>query len=479
MLELFLDLVSQYGYFIVVVTIMLECAGVPMPGETALIVAAAVAGTGKLDIRIVIAVATLAAIVGDNGGYWIGRYFGRSLIARFGKIIHLNEHRIKKIEGYFSRHGSKTVFFGRFFSILRTYSAFFAGIFQMPYGTFTLYNALGGVTWATTFGILGFLFGQNLPLLEKIARTVGWALTLPLILVIVIMLFWRWLLKHQEQLVGKIPTLRPFKYINKWVASHSFQIHWVLRHWKARQYIALHLATGFVVIAASLYVFGRLSFNPLAEGMISGFDREVLRVFSEWSTPLATNFFTTFSNLSAASMVIFGIFATIVFFLKGRHIQLTIWLVGVLGGQLLTLLLKLTVARARPITEQLSSAIDFGYSFPSGHAMGIFIMLGLLSYFFILTPGTFFFRTGILFTALVAVLLVGFSRLYLGINFFSDVIGGFVVGLLWLTTCISVAELYRRGQVGDRRGKKRKKVQAVVDEKPPAVPQTGDHRISG
>jgi undecaprenyl-diphosphatase len=469
MLELFLDLVSQYGYFIVVVTIMLECAGVPLPGETALIVAAAVAGAGKLDIRIVILIAALAAIIGDGGGYWVGRLFGRNLITRYGKFIHLNEHRIAMVEGYFSRHGSKTVFFGRFFSILRTYSAFFAGIFQMPYGTFTLYNALGGVTWATTFGILGFLFGQNLPLVEKIARTVGWALTLPLILVIFIMLFWRWLLKHQDQLAGKISTFVPFKYAKKWTSAHSFQIHWVLRHWKARQYIALHLATGFVIIAASLYVFGHLSFNPLTKGMISGFDQEVLRLFSEWSTPFATNFFTAFSNLSAASMVIFGIFATIVFFLKGRHIHLTVWLVGVLGGQLLTLLLKLSVARARPITELTPAAIDFGYSFPSGHAMGIFIMFGLLSYFFVLAPGTLFFRTGIIITALVASLFVGFSRLYLGINFFSDVIGGFVIGLLWLTTCISVAELYRRGQVGDRRGKKRKKGQAVADGNPASV----------
>ena len=269
------------------------------------------------------------------------------------------------------------------------------------------------------------------------------------------MLFWRWVLKNQNRLEGKIPTLVLVKYADKWTAAHSFQINWVLRHWKARQYIALHLTTGFILIATALFVFGRLSFNPLAEGMISGFDREVLRLFSEWSTPLATKFFTAFSNLSAASMVIFGICATIVFFLKGRNIQLIVWLVGLLGGQLLTLLLKLSVARARPITELLPSVIDFGYSFPSGLAMAIFIMFGLLSYFFVLTPGTLFFRTGIIITVLVVVLFVGFSRLYLGINFLSDVIGGFVVGLLWLITCISAVELYRRGKVGNRRKKKR------------------------
>lgn len=461
MLELFVGLISQYGYLIVIIAILLECAGVPMPGETALIVAAAFAGTHTLDITLVIAVAAGAAICGDAGGYWIGRFYGRTLIKRYGKWLHLTEHRLKIIEGYFEKHGSKTVLFGRYFAILRTYSALFAGICRMPYLTFTFFNAIGGICWAITFGILGYVFGQNLPLLEKIAHTIGWALTMPLIFVALIILSWHWILKHQEKLPVTIASLSLVKFINKWIAAHSFQIHWVLRHWKAQQYIALHLATGFIVITVALFIFGRLSFNPVTEGVISGFDNDILNLFSQWATPLATTIFTAFSSLSEASMVIFGVTATIVFLLKGRNMQFAVWLAGLLGGQLLTLVLKSAIARPRPIGEFLPFVLDFGYSFPSGSAMGALILFGLLSYFFVLTPGgTLFFRTGMIILALIASLLVGFSRLYLGINFFSDIIGGFVVGLLWLATCISVSELYRRGKVGDRRKKKRKRSEA-------------------
>jgi membrane protein DedA with SNARE-associated domain/membrane-associated phospholipid phosphatase len=465
MLDIFADLVSQYGYFIVFITIMLECAGIPMPGETALIVAAAFAGTGKLDISLVILIAAASAIAGDAGGYWIGRYYGRTLIERYGKFIHINDHRLSVIQGYFTRHGSKTVFFGRFFSILRTYSALFAGICRMPYGTFTLYNGLGGITWAVTFGVIGYLFGQNLPLLQKIVHTLGWALTIPLVLIAGIILLWRWLLRHKDRIATRIPAHFSVRYVKGWVASHSFQIHWVLRHWKAREYVALHLGTGFIVIAVALVVAGRLAMDVFSGGGIGEFDREVQRLFASWATPLATSFFTTVSNLIDASMVTFGVGATIVFFLKGRNIQL------------LTLILKLSVARARPIAEILPSVIDFGYSFPSGHALSAFVLFGLLAYFFLLPQGTFFFRTGMVTTALISALMVGFGRLYLGTNYFSDVMGGFAIGILWLAVCISASELYRRGKVGDRRKKKRLKAKSLPDEAASVIhlqPQTPD-----
>lgn len=457
MLEFFTDLIAHYGYAIVVVTILLECAGIPMPGETSLVVAAAFAGTGELNIFIVIIAASLAAIAGDAGGYWIGRYFGRNLITRFGKWIHLTEDRMKIIQGYFDRHGAKTVYFGRFFTILRTYSALFAGICKMPYTTFTLYNALGGITWATVFGILGYVFGHNLPLLEKVARTIGWALTIPLIIVVAIMFGWRWVLKHHEQLALKITTSFNNSGFQRWKMEHSFRIHWLLRQWKARYYIMVQLAVGFFVTAVPVVLFGRLLFDPLAQGVISAFDQEVVRLFTGWATPFATRFFSVFSNLSATSMIIFSVMATIVFALKGRNVQLAVWLVGLIGSQVLAILVKWSVARPRPLTELLPFVVDFGYSFPSGQSLSATVLFGLLSYFLVLAPGTLFYRTGIIITALIVVGFIGFSRIYLGINFLSDVIGGYLVGIAWLATCISAAELYRRGKVGDRRGAKRKK----------------------
>jgi membrane protein DedA with SNARE-associated domain len=160
------DLVARYGYALLVVLIGLECFGIPLPGETALVTAAALAARGHLNIFIVIAAAAAGAIIGDNAGYWLGRKGGIALVRRFGRRVGLTETKLLRVHRYFEEHGPKTVFIGRFIALLRSWAAALAGVGEMPYGTFSLYNALGGVAWASVFGTLGYVFGHNLPMLE-------------------------------------------------------------------------------------------------------------------------------------------------------------------------------------------------------------------------------------------------------------------------------------------------------------------------
>lgn len=160
-------LLESNGYLFLFVLVGLESLGIPLPGETALVSAAAYAALGHLDIYVVIVTAAAAAIIGDNGGYWIGRKGGIALVRRYGRFVRLNEAHLDRARTFFERHGPKTVFIGRFIAILRTWAAVLAGAGCMRYGKFTLYNALGGVTWAVLFGTLGYLFGRNLPALEQ------------------------------------------------------------------------------------------------------------------------------------------------------------------------------------------------------------------------------------------------------------------------------------------------------------------------
>ena len=181
------NLVASYGYWGVALFILLESAGVPLPGETALIIASAYAGAGNLSIREVITFAAAAAIVGDAAGYWLGRKVGRDVL-RFFRVKVKN---VKRIEGFFKKHGPKTVFFGRFISILRTYSALFAGISHMSYPKFTAYNAAGGILWATAFGILGYTFGKNLHHLESVVHEINLVILIAIAVLILIFYGWR------------------------------------------------------------------------------------------------------------------------------------------------------------------------------------------------------------------------------------------------------------------------------------------------
>jgi membrane protein DedA with SNARE-associated domain len=164
------EFIASYGYLAVFIVVALESAGVPMPGETALVTAAIFAGQGTLDIKWVIASAVLAAVLGDNAGYWVGREFGFPIVLKYGRYIRLDEPRLKLGQYLFKRHGGKIVFFGRFVAVLRAFAALLAGINRLEWPRFFMFNALGAIVWATIFGLGGFFLGHAF---EHYAKPVG------------------------------------------------------------------------------------------------------------------------------------------------------------------------------------------------------------------------------------------------------------------------------------------------------------------
>ncbi|HTR89594.1 MAG TPA: DedA family protein [Solirubrobacteraceae bacterium] len=152
-------LVETFGYPLLFLAVMAETAGVPIPGETALITAAVLASQGKLEIAVVIPLAALAAIVGDNIGYQIGRRGGRWILERPGRFASHRRQVLVLGEPFFERHGPKAVFFGRFLLGLRVWASWLAGATRMRYRSFFLWNALGGICWATAIGLAAYFLG--------------------------------------------------------------------------------------------------------------------------------------------------------------------------------------------------------------------------------------------------------------------------------------------------------------------------------
>jgi membrane-associated protein len=156
-----LSVAHNLGYPTLVLLVMFESSGVPLPGETALITAAVLASQHRLQIALVIALAAAAAIVGDNVGYLIGRKGGRWLLRRPGPLAHHRARVLEVGEPFFARHGSKAVFLGRWILGLRTWASWLAGASQMPWRSFSLWNAAGGISWATTIGLVAYYVGQS------------------------------------------------------------------------------------------------------------------------------------------------------------------------------------------------------------------------------------------------------------------------------------------------------------------------------
>jgi membrane protein DedA with SNARE-associated domain len=156
------DLLLQYGLVLLFAAVAIESAGVPLPGETALITAAFFARPEHhhWSLWSVIAVAAAGAIVGDNVGYWLGRVGGRALINRWSFVRRYADRALPPSERFFRKHGAKTVFFGRFVALLRVTAAWLAGISHMPWWKFFAWNAAGGIVWAAAVSLLAYQAGK-------------------------------------------------------------------------------------------------------------------------------------------------------------------------------------------------------------------------------------------------------------------------------------------------------------------------------
>jgi membrane protein DedA with SNARE-associated domain len=165
-------LTDDIGYPLLFALVMAESGGAPVPGETALIAAGALAAQGQLDLALVIGLAAMAAILGDNAGYLLGRRGGRWLLERPGRFEASRRRVLEFGEPFFERHGPKAVFFGRWILGLRVWASWLAGITHMRWPWFLVWNAAGGISWAVTVGVLAYIAGDGI---EALVRDFGFA----------------------------------------------------------------------------------------------------------------------------------------------------------------------------------------------------------------------------------------------------------------------------------------------------------------
>jgi membrane protein DedA with SNARE-associated domain len=186
------------GYPAAGLGILVESAGVPFPGETMTIAAAAYAATGALDIRLVVPIAAFGSLVGANLGYVAGYRGGRPFVERFGRLLRLHPGNMARTEVFFARYGAATVLVGRFVLGLRTWSALMAGMARMPFWAFQGASAAGALVWGGAVSLFGFSLGRNWGLVRRLVEYLGVGGMVTLALVILGL----WLLRRRALRTG-------------------------------------------------------------------------------------------------------------------------------------------------------------------------------------------------------------------------------------------------------------------------------------
>jgi membrane protein DedA with SNARE-associated domain/membrane-associated phospholipid phosphatase len=445
-MEQVLSLIEHYGYLVVFFGVMLESTGVPLPGETILLASGFLAQRGHLDLGDAIVFGILGAVVGDQIGYWAGREGGRPFVLRWGRYVRITPERLERAERFFARHGGKAVFLARFFSGLRVFGALVAGISRMHWRTFVFYNALGGAVWATAVVLVGYFLASSLGLVERWLGRATLLLALLLAVALAFYFAYRWVAAHRVLLVGYGEAVLSYPPVARLRERYDAQLRWLLRRLTPGQYLGLHLTLGLAAAAGCLWLFGGLAEDILTNDPLVRYDRTIADYLHGVATPALTTFFlivTAFGSIEA--VVIVGVIVAAVLARRRQWLYLGAWGAALGGSVVLNHLLKGLFARPRPFFEH-PLLIETSYSFLSGHAMESFVAYGVLAYFAVLALKSWRARTAVVFGAALLVLLIGLSRMYLGVHYFSDVVAGYAAGGVWLSSLITGTEIIRRSK---------------------------------
>jgi membrane protein DedA with SNARE-associated domain len=189
--ELLRNFFHEYGYWTIAIALLLENAGIPVPGETILLFASFLAYSEReLHLPIIIVVATVACTLGDNLGYFVGRRGGRPLLERYQNIFRIRDKTIARGERLFARYGSLTIFFARFIFGMRIIAGPLAGVLRMEWKRFVVFNFLGAVVWVTVITLVGYFFGSQWDVLLRVMKRINLGIAAALA-VIVLLLWWR------------------------------------------------------------------------------------------------------------------------------------------------------------------------------------------------------------------------------------------------------------------------------------------------
>jgi membrane protein DedA with SNARE-associated domain len=431
------EALGPWTYAVVGVMAFLETGafvGLVAPGETVVIAAGVIAGQGEIELIPLIGLVWFCAVLGDTTSFYIGQRLGRGFLERHGPRVKISHERLEQVEGYFDRHGGKTILIGRFIGLVRALAPFIAGASGLTYRRFLPYSVVGTGLWSTVFCVLGYIFWRSFDRVAHYAGQAifGFGLTVGVIVGIVVAYRRRrdihtWLLAHERH-----PLVRPLFAIGRPVYRRVVLPLARVIAPEARFLwdritpggLGLELTTTLAIGGVGLYVFFLYVMVLSGDPGLTPLDQELLDLSNDLSSKMLTDVakvVTDFGALPACLAVV--VVTSIVLAARGRIGEVAVLVVGFALIYVSVEIAKAGIGRPRPEAPAVDTS---GSSFPSGHAAYATAWVAAALMF----TRRLQLTTAVVVTAAVALAIaIGLSRIYLRAHLWSDVAGGWGLGV--------------------------------------------------
>jgi len=445
-------LLGHWSYLIIFLAAFLEGAafmGFLIPGETVVVLSGFLASEGYLGFGGCVIIISLGAVLGDTAGYIIGRVVGRGYFKRHKRFLFLKEKHIEVTEDYFRKHGGEAVFVGRFMSVLREMVPFTAGMSEMPFRRFIVYEIAGGICWALAFTLLGYFFGRSWELIGTLAGRAGLFAFLIVLFVAGLTYVYHKVAKKERELAewvrvkhAKISSLRFFRLF---MVRHKDLIESVEEKVSREIYLGIHLVAGFVISVLFVWISGEFTERIMANGLFAEVDRWMLNQILYFRSPEVDSFMSVFAGLGSAGAVIAGSLVIGAYFLFNKKFAgMITYMTAIVGGGVLVYIFRRAIYGASEIPGSAFLTAG-GWSLPGSNGIISVVFYGMIAYFVIRSVRSW--RIGV-FTVLLAafvVTLIGMSKIYYSkVPYFGDLLAGYAGGFFWLIICITGLEIYHK-----------------------------------
>jgi membrane protein DedA with SNARE-associated domain/membrane-associated phospholipid phosphatase len=437
---------SPWAYLVVALLTTAEAVlvGLVLPGELALLLGGFLASQGRVSLAGMVAVAAVASVAGYLLGYEVGRRLGPALrTSALGRRV--GEDRWDRVEAVMAARGGQAIFVGRFVGLLRALMPAAAGMARVPYRTFLVYTVAGGLIWGPGFVLLGYLAGNSYRRVADLAGQAGLVLLVLLVLVGGVLAAGRWIARHPDRVRAMLARQLERPAVAVLRRRYATQFGFLARRFSLQGALGLSLTVGLAAVVAFGWLFGDITEDVIKGDELAARDSPVAAWLADHRVGWLTATMRIITQLGSLRFVATLVALTaLLLVLRTRRLEPAALLVtAVAGTTLLVLLVKLLVGRARPQVGGMLVLVDSA-SFPSAHSAQAVATYGALAYLAGRAAPRWGQRVAAWTAATLIVLLVGFSRLYLGVHWLSDVLGGFALGAGWLAVVITASATYRR-----------------------------------